>query len=458
MTWRPVLATVFIAMIALLIVHGIGEQRRGQTTEKLLVGLKAAYGDALQIEHDADNYPVAVTANGRTVRLYEVYWADVLSAEKSRGTFTWRIPNTLVWHPAWCRQLGMLRSPEYSTALVRWRVFTLVPLVPAGYLLYVSARLLAQVLDKPRREAFEEKLREQKLSLVERSKAVAAFTSDTPTLVDELLDSVVADIPNYMESIVAGTGAAFEILERFHKQMAHARTDGCDEVQVLAHSLGTVVAFHALSGVGLPPGAPIPAPRRLFTIGSPLEKIRFFWPWTVRAAQPSTDPDFQWLNFHHRADRVSGDLRRFAGFCTLRNIRLKGGGGLLRSHVVYERSPEFLGVLTGALFGASVAPRLKPLARLKDIALSWGENLLGPLLALSAIVFGLMFVVAVVLIPAYLVAWPFRWFGAETLGTRVQNGMALFTLFGWTMAMLLQMRDRRKDAKQTCERALRGSL
>jgi hypothetical protein len=29
-------------MIALLIVHGIGEQRRGQTTEKLLVGLKAA--------------------------------------------------------------------------------------------------------------------------------------------------------------------------------------------------------------------------------------------------------------------------------------------------------------------------------------------------------------------------------------------------------------------------------
>jgi hypothetical protein len=443
-------------MIGLLIVHGIGEQRRGQTTEKLLAGLKAAYGDALHVEHDADRYPAAVTANGQTVRLYEVYWADVLSAEKSRGTFTWRIPNTLVWHPAWCRQLGMLPSPEYSNALVRWRVCTLVPLVSAGYLLYVGARFIAQILDQPRKEAFEKKLRAQNLSLVERSRATAGFTTDTPTLIDELLDSVIADIPNYMGSIVAGEGPAFEILERFHTQMARTHKDGCDEVHVLAHSLGTVVAFHALSGVGLPAGSPAPAPRRFFTIGSPLEKIRFFWPWTVRAVQPSTHPDFQWINFHHRADQVSGDLKRFAAFCALRDIRLKGGGGLLRSHVVYERSPEFLGVMTGEIFGTPAVPRINSLARMKDIVLSWGENLLGPLLAISAIAFGLMFVVAVVLIPAWLIAWPFRWFGAETLGLRVQNGMALFTLFGWTTAMLLQMRDRRNEAKQTCESARRS--
>jgi hypothetical protein len=448
---------VFPTVVGLLIVHGIGEQRRGQTSEKLLVGLKAAYGDALQIERDADNHPRAVTANGRTVRLYEVYWADVLSAEKSRGSFTWRIPSTLVWHPSWCRQLGMLPAPEYSGVLVRWRVCTLVPLVPAAYLLYIGARLLAQILDKPRREAFEQKLRARKLSMVERSKAMAAFTADTPTLIDEVLDSVVADIPNYMGSIVAGEGAAFEILDRFHAQMAHARTDGCDEVHVLAHSLGTVIAFHALSGLGLPPAASVPDPRGLYTIGSPLEKIRFFWPWTLRAAPPSTDPDFEWINFHHRADRVSGDLRRFAAFCPLRTIRLKGGGGLLRSHVVYERSPEFLSVLTGTLFGTSVAPRIAPLTRLKDITLSWGENLLAPLLAVSAVVLGLMFVLAVVLIPAYLIAWPFRWLGAEALGVRVENGMALFTLFGWSTAMLLQMRARRNEAKQICESARRRS-
>jgi len=444
-------------MIGLLIVHGIGEQRRGQTTEKLLVGLKAAYGEALGVQRDVDNHAVAVTVNGQAVRLYEVYWADVLSAEKSRGTFTWRIPNTLVWHPTWCRQMGLLPSPEYSTALVWWRVCTLVPLVPAGYLLYLGARFFAQIVDQPRREAFEKQLKAQKLSIVERSTATARFTADTPTLIDEMLDSVVADIPNYMASIVAGNGPAFEILARFHTQMSRAHEDGCDEVHVLAHSLGTVVAFHALSGLGLPPGAAPPAPKRFFTIGSPLEKIRFFWPWTVRATSPSTDPDFTWINFHHRADRVSGDLRRFAAFCALRNIRLTGGGGLLRSHVVYERSPEFLSVLTGALFGDPATPRVKPLERLKDVTLSWGENLLGPLSALAAIVLGLGFVIAVVLIPAWLVAWPFRWFGAEKIGLRVQSGMAWFTLFGWTTGMLLQMRDRRNDAKQTCERARGGA-
>ena len=94
---------------------------------------------------------------------------------------------------------------------------TLVPLVPAGYLLYVGARFFAQILDQPRREAFEKKLRAQNLSLVERSKATASFTTDTPTLIDELLDSVVADIPNYMRSIVAGDGPAFEILETFSR-------------------------------------------------------------------------------------------------------------------------------------------------------------------------------------------------------------------------------------------------
>ena len=125
--------------------------------------------------------------------------------------------------------------------------------------------------------------------------------------------------------------------------------------------------------------------------------------------------------------------------------------------MVYERSPEFLSVLTEALFHASAAPRLTPFARRKDVALSWGENLLGPLTAILAMAVGLGFVVAVVLIPAYLLAWPFRWFGAETLGVRVQNGMALFTLFGWTTGMLLHMRDRRNEAKQTCESARRSS-
>ena len=131
---------------------------------------------------------------------------------------------------------------------------------------------------------------------------------------------------------------------------------------------------------------------RLFTIGSPLEKIRFFWPWTLRAAQPSTHPDFQWVNFHDRADRVSGSLEEIRGVLELRNVRLKGGGGLLRSHVVYERSPEFLSVMTEALFGAR--PSLTWLVgRLKDRVLAWGENI-RPFAAVQPPCIGLAFVVA----------------------------------------------------------------
>ena len=165
--------------------------------------------------------------------------------------------------------------------------------MPAGYLLYVGARFFAQILDQPRREAFEKKLRAQNLSLVERSKATASFTTDTPTLIDELLDSVVADIPNYMRSIVAGEGPAFEILERFHTQMARAQKDGCDEVHVLAHSLGTVIAFHALSGLGLPrPARPCPPRGASSPSAARSRRSASSGRGPFARRKPSTDPDF----------------------------------------------------------------------------------------------------------------------------------------------------------------------
>lgn len=447
------LATVFLAMIGLLIVHGIGEQRRGETTAKLIAGLKAAYGDAVDVSLDRDQYPNAVTVDGQTVRLYEVHWADFLSATASKGTFSWNTINTVVWHPLWCHRLGLLPPTEYSATLVWWRLVTLVPLAPVSYLMYVGARFFAQILDRPRLHAFEERMRKERLPARERALAYASFTSDSPTLVDEMLDSVVADVPNYMGSIVEGKGCAFQILQCFHAQLAYARKDGCDTIHVLAHSLGTVIAFHALSGLGQPADEPAPAPARLFTIGSPLEKVRFFWPWTLRAGQPSANPDFQWVNFHNRADRVSGDLRRFAAFSRLRNVRLTGGGGLLRSHVVYERSPEFLSVLTEALFGAPAAPRVGWVVRLKDRLLTWGENLLAPFGLIVTIAFGLAFVVLLVIGPAYLVSLPFRWALGETWGVRIENGLALFTLFGMTTAMILRVRGWRADARTLCERA-----
>ena len=150
-----------------------------------------------------------------------------------------------------------------------------------------------------------------------------------------------------------------------------------DDIYILAHSLGTVVSYHALTGIGQPAGDPPYAPRRLFTIGSPLEKIRFFWPWTVRRTRPSAHPEFRWTNFYHRMDAVSGSLRRFAAWAPLENVRLTGGGGFLRSHVVYERSPEFLGMLTKELFGERAVPRVAWWRRLpgRDLRLILGASL-----------------------------------------------------------------------------------
>jgi hypothetical protein len=109
--------------------------------------------------------------------------------------------------------------------------------------------------------------------------------------------------------------------------------------------------------------------------------------------------------------------------------------------------------MTEALFGAPAAPRLGWAVRLKDRVLTWGENLLAPCALISSIAFGLAFVVLVVIAPAYLISLPFRWALGETLGVRIENGFALFTLFGMTTAMLLRIRSWREDARKLCERA-----
>ena len=114
-------------------------------------------------------------------------------------------------------------------------------------------------------------------------------------------------------------------------------------------------------------------------------------------------------------------------------------------------------MLTTTLFGAPATPHVSRFDRAKDRVLAWGENLLGPVALIVAIVIGLAFVALVVLLPAYLVAWPFRLAGADAIGLRVQTGVALFTLFGFTSAMLTHAWERCKDARIVCERACERS-
>lgn len=78
--------------------------------------------------------------------------------------------------------------------------------------------------------------------------------------------------------------------------------------------------------------------------------------WSEERDPSKQDVAFQWDNFYSRVDVVSGKLRRFDHWVPVRNhpSRL---GGLLLSHVMYERSPRFLRVVTQGLTGTSSQPK-----------------------------------------------------------------------------------------------------
>lgn len=422
---------------ALLIVHGIGEQLRGQTTEKLIEGLSAAFGTQLAVTRDADGRATEVTARGVVVGLYEVFWADLLTRERNRGVMTWSTLSTLVWHPLLCRRARLLSAAEYSSPLVFAWLALLLPASLLAYPVAQGARVLVQPFDEERQKRLRARVKD--MPFLQRARAVADAAAYDETLVEATLEGVVADVPNYMSSAASGEGVAFEVLSRFHAAIRDAR-ERHDEIHILAHSLGTVVAYHGLTGMGQPPGESPYRPRRLFTIGSPLEKIRFFWPWTIAGRCPSADSEFRWTNFYHRMDAVSGALRRFTAWAPVENIRLKGGGGLMRSHVVYERSPEFLGMLTKELFGEATVPRIPWWRRLLDRAITTGENLAAPVALIVAMLLGLGAIAIMLLGFPYLVSVLLRMLGAGAWAGRVADGLSLLMVLGMSVFVVREVK------------------
>ena len=81
---------------ALLVVHGIGAQERGETLAKLTSGLRRVDRDSVSNDiHDG----VVATIGGQSVRLYEVYWADLLKGDLARGGFQIKELQSLSWFP-----------------------------------------------------------------------------------------------------------------------------------------------------------------------------------------------------------------------------------------------------------------------------------------------------------------------------------------------------------------------
>lgn len=412
----------------ILVVHGVGAQAPGETVRKLLKGLQRVAGARAPDAPGAG--PVTAEIAGIPLRLYEVHWADLLQGRSTEGTFSAREFQAVAWFP-WlnCRK-RVYPAGAYSAATILCWTLALPLLSIALALPYYGARLLAQLLDRKAREQLHAAPgNASSRSFWRDAKARANLAANQRTVLEETVDEYVGDVFNYVNS--AG-GARFpegreidvpqsvqkaydEIAGRFRTQLLLAAKE-CDELQVLAHSLGTVVSYHGLFGLrreGVPEDRDpaLEAARgkvtRLYTIGSPLEKIGFFWPKLLNPEVPPARRSLHWENFVSWFDPVAGVLERFNQWGTVRNQRLLGGG-FVTGHVLYERHPKFLRRFVAGLGAGAVTIKYSRWQRVRDWAVLLGETLLAPLgLTLITLAGGALWLAVAFLLP-WLVSLLFR--------------------------------------------------
>lgn len=386
------------AVTGILVVHGVGAQEPGETVQKLLKGLSLVKGAEVPAANGAD--PMHARVAGRPLRLYEVHWADVLMGEDTKGTFSGKEFQASAWFP-WLNWRRKLNPPgKYSFgAIMRWTL--LLPLVSIALAFpYFGARFIAQIVDrKSARRLREQVAADEQSTFLERSKELADRTAHQRTFVDDMIDEFVGDVFNYVNSagqahypegreidVPPGVQNAFDtIAERFRTQLLRAASE-CDDVQVLAHSLGTVVSYHGLFGlrrgnVSAPENPELDAARRkvsrLYTIGSPLEKIGFFWPKLIDPEVPAGSRTIIWENFNSFFDPVAGDLKHFDQWGKVDNEFLLGGG-FITGHVVYEKHPKFLKRFVAGLGVEDVELKRTRWQTFRNWAILLGETLLAP--------------------------------------------------------------------------------
>lgn len=434
------------APVGLLIVHDIGSQKRGETLDGFLGGMRLAYGAALNVERVAPDH-AKLSGVGRPVHAYEVHWADLLEGEVVRNLFNFERVFETVWFPRFQLAHGWLRPEVVSRGRVRVWLCLLVPLSPFLYFGYYGAQFLGSLFDPlvrlfrpsktpasaaapPPPDTWRARLRD------------AAKGGRRSTVFDELMDEIPGDVFNY----VAGSIGSFstsergvwltkniaEIHERFAAAAARARQDGCRELQVLAHSLGTVVAFRGMCPAARPaaadetPTAPA-ALSRLYTIGSPLEKFRFFWTALVEAphagpaivhdgrtvAATAAEAPLRWDNFFNRLDLVSGKLRAFPGWPAPENHPARGLGGLVSAHVAYHSNRDFLERIGEGLTGVRPDIRIGWRRKIAGRIRAGFESLLLPVVFSLFALLGLAVVITLFWGVGWLLGWPFKWFDLE---------------------------------------------
>jgi hypothetical protein len=451
--------------IGVLVIHGIGAQQRGETLAKLWTGLRRVIPQVPEKPAEGES----VTLCHRSVRFYEVYWADLLMGELVSGTFDSDEFSSLAWFPLFNQIYRAYVREPYPLWKVFWFTIVLPPAVVALWVVYSGASLCAQIWRgvRQRSDGSPEPPEVSGMTFIQRAKFYANKTNE-PTVVDKLLDEYAADVFNYINSAGGNFSSKREvpdrlrhvyhhIIDRFYDQLCRAQNDGCQSVQIVAHSLGTVVMYHALRGLRQEEAArpdiealsqAMATIEHLYTIGSPLEKIRFFWPWLRTEKNFVGARTIMWDNFVSYFDPVASILRRYREWGPVDNCRLLGGG-FVTGHIVYERSAVFLGKFTQGLIGQPMILRRTSTQKLKDMAMLLGETLLAPVGLLVLVLSGTaIWIMGAFLLP-FLISLPLwlfvdseTWWRIVDYGALIIGVLFLFTSLSLSVITAKESFDR----------------
>jgi hypothetical protein len=451
--------------IGLLVVHGIGRQTKGATASGIIEGLQAAYARRLRVTWNSPDHAV-VEGLGPPVHVIEVFWADSFRDEDVRGTFDIDRIFELAWFPGLNWRCGLLTSEIVDRSRVRIWTAVLAVLSPFVWCALIGASLLASFLqglrqareERPNRRAWET----LRARFSPRDDGGAEDAAQR-TLVDDLMDTVVGDIFNYVDGLARSfpdetartqrlLQSVEEIRRRFEDSARRAVEHGCGEIQIVAHSLGSVIAFSSTvsNREEIPSAGRTARLTRIYTIGSPLGKVRFFWPRLFeqttgglgitaegRLIASGDDPrqtdSTRWDNFYNKLDLVSGRLQIIPGWPTPVNHAVPALGGVLTGHVAYHANPSFLAFLGQGLRGPPPQTRSPRWLRLVHAVLATLQTIAAPLLFVLLILVGLAFFLGLAWGVGWVFAKPFDLFGFEDVATGIRLYMVAsiaFVIFG----------------------------
>ncbi|TFV92235.1 hypothetical protein E4P40_03275 [Blastococcus sp. CT_GayMR20] len=393
--------------IGIVLVHGIGEKTHGETLDKFLNGLTGSVSDAGLTSRQRGH--AAVSVSGRTFRVYEAWWADVLTPDAVQGTFDAFTATEITWFP-WLNWRQGLYADKPGVKVMIWTVV----LRPIMVVLPVLIMLVGVVFRR----------------------------------LPRVLEQEAGDVTNYLNS--AGLAlpddsklrdVSDRVMSRFAAALESAARDGCSRVIVVGHSLGSVVAYHGLTGhvqqtparrrAFLSSGPARSLVTNLITIGSPLEKIRFFWPLLVATGSHRLPSGICWDNIRDRLDLVAGKLRHADSFGPVHDHALAGRAWLLTAHTAYERNPYFMrllldrsGVTDVEVKRTTIPTRL--LLGLKSVLLTLAA------IAVLVVPFGITLVVIALFVFITIVIGAFE-VAAESGASGVEFDDRLGLALGWSL-------------------------